>query len=264
MRCRGFGLTLATEVHVPGAVADRAEQAIDLEIVQGPAPAWTSRTEWGPYRADGPDLFDFSMEGVGRYTVVGRRRIIVTPEPGAEPTEVSDMLVATVLPALIWARGDVVLHASAAARHADGPGWLLLGRSGTGKSTRLKRALDRGASGVADDSVRVRIEDGQVVASGLAGGVFLRRPGDGPRTWVATPPERQMDEAVIRAAYVIEPSPAPARRMTRLETLAALLRHRHRPRILQLLQVEAEALVTLTRISGAIRMTAIGLRTNGQ
>lgn len=259
MLCRGFGLSFSTEVPIPGALAGGLGGAIDVEISLGDFPRWTCSSEWGPYRVGDADLFDFFVAGVGRYTVVDRRRIVVTPEMGSDPQALSGILIATVLPALFWACGDVVLHASAATRLPGKPGWLLLGPSGAGKSTRLMRAVERGAFAVADDSVRVRLQGGRVRAAGLPGGAFMRRQGREERDWFETPPDRRLPEAEIGAAFVLETAVERRGRLVGTGAVAALLRARHRPRILRLLGTEDKALGALARISGALRTTAIGL-----
>jgi len=241
-------------------MAASAGEAADIEVGYGAPAPWTERVAWGPYRAADADLFDFTMPGLARYTISDRRRITLTPEKGAAEEDIAAMLVATVLPALLWSRGEVVLHAAAASRSAAGPGWLLLGDSGTGKSTRLLRAIGAGAHVIADDSVCLRLEGETVMASGLPGGVFARRVGqEGPRDFIETSADRQLRAAPVTVGCLIGGSGRPRRRLEGLDCLAALLRHRHRPRILQLLGTEADAIAPLARIGRHLRLLGIQL-----
>ena len=260
MLCVGFGLTLRTEIPIPGAMAASAGEAADIEVGYGTPAPWTERVAWGPYRAAGADLFDFTMPGLARYTVSDRRRITLTPAKGAAEEDIAAMLVATVLPALLWSRGDVVLHAAAASRSPKGPGWLLLGDSGAGKSTRLLRAIGAGAHAIADDSVCLRLEGERVMASGLPGGVFARRPGqEGSRDFIATPADHQLRGCAVTMGCLIDTTGKPRGRLEGLDGVTALLRHRHRPRILRLLGTEADAIAPLARIAGHLRLIGIQL-----
>ena len=58
------------------------------------------------------------------------------------------------------------LHASAVA--IDGRGVLILGASGSGKSSLALRLIDRGATLIADDQVALRARDGRLHADALA------------------------------------------------------------------------------------------------
>jgi len=259
MLCVGYGLNIQTEVAIPGAMAAANGASIDIEVDYGTPSSWTERVAWGPYRVADVDRFDFTMPHVARYTITDRRRIIISPDKGADEALIGAMLVATALPVLLWARGDIVLHAAAASPTVDGPGWLILGDSGTGKSSRLTRALSEGAYAIADDSVRLRLEGDRVLASGLPGGVFGRAGGtDAPRSFVPTPAGQQVRECPVAMAHLIGPDRGSGDAFG-LDGLAALLRHRHRPRILRLLGMEAGVINPMARIAKRLRLTAAGL-----
>jgi hypothetical protein len=260
MLCVGFGLTLRTQIPIPGAMAAASGEPVDIEIGYGAPAPWTERVAWGPYRVVDADLFDFTMPGLARYTVNDRRRITLTPDKSASEEDIAAMLIATVLPALLWSRGEVVLHAAAASRSATGPGWLLLGDSGSGKSTRLLRAIGAGALAIGDDSVCLRMEGDRVIASGLPGGVFARRAGQGgSRDLIATSADRQVRACPVTVGCLIDTTGQPRRRFDGLNGLAALLRHRHRPRILQLLGTEADTIAPLARIAKHLRLIRLQL-----
>jgi len=255
MRCVGYGLNIRTVVPIPGAMAATTDAPVDVEVDYGTPPPWPETVAWGPYRVRDVDRFDFTMPNLARYTITDRRRITISPERGADETLIAAMLVATALPVLLWARGDTVLHAAAASGSVDGPGWLILGDSGSGKSSRLVKALRSGAYAIADDSVRLRLEGDRVLASGLPGGVFSRASGpDDPRVFLPTPVGQQLRECPVAMGQLIEPDGG-ARNAVGLVALTALLRHRHRPRILGLLGIEAAAINPLARIAKSLRLT---------
>lgn len=259
MLCVGYGLNIQTEVAIPGAMAASPDVPADIEVDWGPSPSWTGTKAWGPYCVRDVDLFDFTMPDVVRYTITDRRRIIISPYKGADEALIGAMLVATALPVLLWARGDIVLHASAASPTVDGPGWLILGDSGTGKSSRLSQALSEGAYAIADDSVRLRLEGDRVLASGLPGGVFGGAGGtNAPRSFVPTSASQQLRECPVALAHLIGPDRGSGD-IVGPDALAVLLRHRHRPRILRLLGMEAGVINPMARIAKRLRLTATEL-----
>jgi hypothetical protein len=263
MLCTAFGLSIRTECALPGAVPAPAPASgtPDIEIAFGAPGTWTESAAWGPYRARDADLFEFTMPTVARYTIEDRHRVIITPEDGADDASIGEMLVATVLPSLLWARGEIVLHASAIARPDRKTGLLFVGVSGSGKSTRLKRAVGRHARAIADDSVRLLIRDGAVLASGLPGGLFVgtHDPMD-RRTLIPVPPGQQLMEFPVATAIILDIDGNSARRLTGINAMAALLKHRHRPRILQLLGTEADLNGTISDVASRLSIVTVGTR----
>ena len=256
MLCTAFGLSIRSDITLPGAVTATVEVTPDLDIAYGPARRWAETVAWGPYRLRDADLFEFLMPGVARYRIEDRRRVIITPLDGADEDSVAGMLVATVLPCLLWARGEIMLHASAIARPGSGSGILFMGPSGAGKSTRLQRAVDRGARVIAEDSVRLRLQAGEVLASGLPAGVFVRRQhSHEERDFVSVPQGQQLIEYRVGRILVLEPGARRARRLGVVETMAALLRYRHRPRILRLLGSEADFIDAFGLLAKGLRTT---------
>lgn len=255
--CVGYGLTIATQVPIPGAMRATSTEAPDIDVDYGAPPHWAERQAWGPYRVADADLFDFTMAGVARFTCRHRRQITITPDDRADESDIAAMLVATALPALLWARGEIVLHA-AAARAADAShGWLAAGASGSGKSTRLLSAVQHGASAIADDSVRLRLVDGEVLASGLPGGTFVRRAGENDRRdFQAFADGRQLRECPVDTLLLC-PDEVQAGADRKVNGLTALLRHRHRPRIAQLLRTEPVLLSPLAAIAATLRIAPI-------
>lgn len=261
MFCTAFGLSIRTECALPGAMPAPASVTPDIEIAYGVPSPWAETTAWGPYRARDADLFEFVMPNVARYTLEDRQRVIITPEDGADHASIGEMLVATVLPSLLWARGEIVLHASAIARRDRNTGLLFMGASGSGKSTRLQRAVGRRARAIADDSVRLHIRDGEVLASGLPGGFFARQHGiTDRRTLIPVPPEQQLREFPVATAFILDVDSNRAGRLTGIGALAALLKHRHRPRILQLLGTEADRIGAIGDIASRLRIVTVGTR----
>lgn len=240
---RGFGLVIQSDIAVHGAMTDVAgPAAISVEL--GSARPWQVVVDDPPYRVASVDRFDFTVPGLARYTCIDRRRIVVDALPGADAAHVSEMLIATALPALCWARGGIVLHAAAAVFPGFEAAVAVAGPSGSGKSTWLAAAVREGARVVADDALHLQNVDGQFMASGLPGGWFRRYgPRDHEREFCPVPPDRQCAAAPLEAITVLDDGPV--RKLQGTEGLTALLQFRHRPRIPRLLGLEAGLLADL-------------------
>lgn len=254
----GFGLVIRSDIVLPGA-APTDDAHADIEIVWGSMPDWRAIRTWEVYRIASADLFEIAMPGLARFTCLDRRRIVVDPAPGADRVHLAEMIVATVLPAILWARGEVVLHASAFVLPGATHGIAVCGSSGSGKSTALGRALAIGARQIADDSICVRIARDTAAVAGLSGGFFERR-GDARAFRTVAAPHRQAD-CVPGALLVLTPDTDRPRRLAGPEALAALLRHRHRPRIAMLLGTEPALLPTIAAIARVVPIIAVPIGT---
>jgi len=169
----------------------------------------------------------------------------------------ASFLIATALPALLWMRGEIVLHAAAALLPGAAGAIAIGGASGTGKSAILRQLVAAGASVVADDSVCLRFNGADMTVSGLAGGYFVAEAdNDRSRRFEVVQPEHQIPAArltglVMLGARLSSGAPAfhPLRGAAALE---ALLASRHRPRIPTLLGNNKAMLPMLARLSEAL------------
>lgn len=249
-RVTGFGLVIDSAIALPGAMEGIGGPAA-VTIERGAAAPWEAVTADAPYRVASTDCFDFTVPELARYTCIGRDRIIVDAAPGADAAHVAELLIATALPALCWARGGVVLHAAAAIFPGSHAAVAVAGPSGAGKSTWLAAAVGAGAKVIADDALHLEIEAGRIIASGLPGGWFERfGPLEHERVFHPVPPDRQCASAPLAAVTL--PGPGSAQRLTGTEAVAALLQSRHRPRVPRLLGREAEVLGDFGRIAQSV------------
>lgn len=202
----------------------------------------------GPYRYTANKL-TFEAPNVARYLCT-ENRITIERANGADDARVAGYLVATALPASLWMRGEIVLHAAAVMLPFADHAVAIAGVSGSGKSTVLGELACAGARLVADDSVCVRVTASGLVASGLAAGYFL---GAEPRTFHGLSPDRQVAAAPLAGLVILEmprsESIARFRRLEGVHALEALLNNRHRPRIPALLRATSAlgTLATMTR-----------------
>jgi len=166
----------------------------------------------------------------------------------------ANFLIATALPALLWMRGEIVLHAAAAVLPGAAGAIAIGGASGTGKSTVLRQLVAAGASVVADDSMCLRFTGTDVTVSGLAGGYFVAGADkDTARRLETVPPEHQIRAAPLAGLVMLGArlsSGAPVFHSLRgVAALEALLASRHRPRIPALLGNNKAMLPVLARLS---------------
>lgn len=244
-RLTGYGLRLASQLPVPGAVARDDDAPADVTITLQPAQLIAD----APVYARTDQGLCFGCPGVASYRIAPES-IVVVPDPHAPSDMVSGMLIATALPALLWLRGQFVLHAAAA--RLPGSGALAIaGASGSGKSTILAQLAAADAALIGDDTIAFDTSAGRQ-ASGLGGGWFVDA-GDA-RRFVAAPPGRSLDAVPIVAILVLE-APGDGERFARLDPVSAvthLLASRHRPRVPALLGQTGETLRHATLLAAQI------------
>jgi hypothetical protein len=257
-RLFGFGQVIASAIPIPGAahLTDRSEASPSLSILRDDSEGMESEPAAG-FSRDG-DALRLTVPGVATYRCRARA-ITVAPCPSAAPTDLSELLVASALPAALWMQGRLVLHAAAVCTHAGGRALGLMGRSGSGKSTLAAGLVARGALLLADDSIAIAGGSGDLIASGLPGGLFLRG-GDASRQFCPLAQHQTIDAAPLGALILLDSAAAEAR-LTRLSpnrAIEAVLSHRHRPRAPDLLGMRAKALLDSIGLARSIPVYAWG------
>jgi len=248
--CRAYRLTIRSTLEIPGAlpVEDDAGLA-DISIFEAPVVA--QGKQFGPYTLRDDGRLVFEMAGVARY-LCDEESVAIERLDGADDAAVAGYLIATALPAVLWMRGEIVLHTAAAMLPGAAGAFAVMGASGSGKSTVLRALIAMGARIVADDTVCVRQGSTGVEVSGLAGGYFH---GD-PRIFHAV--ERGLDSAPLAGIALLEMPRADGsseiRQLPRLEALTTLIGNRHRPRVPALLGLQARLMVPLAELAGALPM----------
>lgn len=260
-RCyRGFGLRIASDFAIPGAI-ELAEwpAAIDLTVASNMRTLGTAALSAEPYRVLDSQL-ELTVPGVARYLLSAPSELAVAPEPQAAPGAVEALLVASGLPMALWAQGGLVLHASGVVPAGATGAIALAGPRGSGKTTLGRALLAQGAILVGDDALWLRAQEGGIVAAGLPGGTFDPDAGQSERRFVPLALAAQAGEAELAALVVLDPQAdhAEPQRLTGAAALAALLRHRHRPRVPALLGLEAERLALAVLLCARVPMYALG------
>lgn len=238
-RYRAYGLSIDSAWPLPGAMTAPEEDPgcagqADIDILDGPAHA--------------PNGLVYERPGVAR-CLCECARIVVAPAPGARMSDLLGALIASVLPAVLWMRGEVVLHAAAVQFPGASRAIAVAGSSGSGKSMILSQLAAAEARVVGDDTLCARLGDDGVQVSGLPGAFFLRHasaPANAEREMCLVPKAQQLPSALLGALLILDlPRPAEGvgfRRLRGTAALEALLRHRHRSRIPRFLRSEGAML----------------------
>ncbi|MES2441767.1 MAG: hypothetical protein V4574_02985 [Pseudomonadota bacterium] len=247
----GYGLAIRSAVDIPGAIAlgDDDPSPVDIDIVEGEAAIDAPERSLGPYKMAGGRLL-FEMPGVARYLCDRGGTLTIERMPGAADSDVSGYLIATALPAMLWLRGETVLHAAAAMLPGADAAFAIAGPSGSGKSTILHQLVRAGALIVADDTLCLRMTDDGIEGSGLPAGYFL---GRAPRAFLDLEGGSGLFSAPLAGLAVLDlprtDSAPEIERLRGLPALEALIANRHRPRVPKLLGVAPQQLAHIARLA---------------
>lgn len=242
-RLTGFGLTIASDCAIRGTRADDADAARAADIVvETLQPRSPHATPSPVYHWDGETL-TFTAAGVARY----RCRpggITIAAETGADPELVEDLLIATALPAVLWLRGECVLHAAALVG-SGGTALAIAGPSGVGKSTVVSQSIaGDGGAFLADDTVRLVRQGERICGSGLGGGYHLLGAVGAARAFRDAGTRPIADVMPIGAIAFLSRTAGPPslRRLDTLGGVERLLADQHRPAIPALIGRAADTL----------------------
>jgi hypothetical protein len=245
----GFGLRIASDCAIPGTFDDPGGSSWETDItVETLAPVQADQEARPIYNWDGETLV-FSPPGVGRY-YCRRDSIGIAAEHGADPQMVVDLLVATALPAVLWLRGDAVLHATAILSGA-GTAIAIAGPSGIGKSTVVAQLIETGAELLADDTVRLARVGPHIRANGLSAGYHLSSTGDSDRAFHPVAHCDLLADIPVRAiVFLTRTKATPALiRLDPLDALTRLLANQHRPAIPAILGRRGDVLELMTFVA---------------
>jgi hypothetical protein len=165
-RYRIAGLTVSSDVEMPGAYADGpGAQPAEIQVGEASVPeGLDNAVASGPTWAMRPDQFLLRVPGVARFLLTAGRSIAYERDPAAQPGDVAAFLVGAAFGILLHQRGLVVLHASGV--ELNGRAALFLGASGAGKSTLAAALAKRGYRLVTDDFCVISLDaDGRPIVN---------------------------------------------------------------------------------------------------
>jgi hypothetical protein len=173
-RYRIAGLTVSSDIEMPGLHPADIGGAVDVSIRMGPvAEQLDGATASGPTWAIAESRFLLRLPEVARFLLTGGEAIAYQLEADGDADDLTAFLTGTVFGILLHQRGLVVLHASGV--KVNGRAVLFLGPSGAGKSTLATALVKHGYPLVTDDFCAVDAD---------AGGPPLVHPdGRLPKLW---------------------------------------------------------------------------------
>lgn len=270
------GLAVSSEIPLPGLL-DRPADAVppDVTIRLGHVPdALDGASQIGPTWQLADERFLLRIPGVARFLLTAGSAIVC--EPDVETDDVAVFLLGTVMGILLHQRGQIVLHASAAA--VNGAAVLFCGTSGAGKSTMAAALAQRGYACVTDDLCAISI--------GASGTPVVHSDGRQLKLWAQSIKHLRLDDRsgkrvrrqlekyyVEHDAAFAEPLPLGAMYALRearpphapgidqpnlVESAVLVRRHAYRPLLVRRLGQHAQyfkAATAIVRSAGVYRLT---------
>ncbi len=153
---KAYGLTLQSDLALPELLdAPSDGGAADITVFRGPVPEpdAAQAQQISPFVWVAEDAFWLHIPRVARFSVMDASRITYDPEPGVDEASIRVFLLGSVLGAVLFQRGFLLLHGNAV--EVDGGCVVCIGPSGAGKSTLAAGFLKRGYRMLADDVVPI-------------------------------------------------------------------------------------------------------------
>lgn len=174
------GLTVASDLAIPGLEAADASGEADVRLVLGDA---SGPVEWSFAASNGECRF--TSPATGSYEVHAGRRILVHPRPHADPQAMCLCVLGSAWGAVLQQRGAFALHAGITA-DADGA-TAFCGPPAAGKSSTVAWLVRRGHAFVSDDLTRLEV------------------PADGPpQVWPSAPRLKLSSESLRAGRWTTE------------------------------------------------------------
>jgi hypothetical protein len=150
------GLSVGSEIELPGLIALADRGTPEVTVRRGPVPASLDQpSASGPTWQIEGKRFLMRIPDIARFLLTEGREITFEAEPGAEEADIPIFLLGTAFGILLHQREQIVLHASAVS--VNGRAILFCGASGAGKSTLAAALAQRGFPLMTDDVCAITI-----------------------------------------------------------------------------------------------------------
>jgi len=144
------GLSVASDIVLPGVIAGEPGPIPQVTIRRGPVPdALHEPSMTGPTWQIANKKFLLNVPNVARFMLQNGEQIVFAPESEASVEDVPIFILRTVFGILLHQREQIVLHASAV--EVNGTAIVFCGASGAGKSTLAAALAQRGYRLITDD-----------------------------------------------------------------------------------------------------------------
>ncbi len=152
------GLSVASEIELPGLITAAAGQPPEVTIRRGPVPdALPGATALGPTWQIAGKQFLMRIPDIARFLLKNGNEIVVAAENDAKAGDIPIFILGTVFGILLHQREQIVLHASAV--RVNDRAVLFCGASGAGKSTIAAALAQRGYPLVTEDVCTLTLGD---------------------------------------------------------------------------------------------------------
>jgi hypothetical protein len=147
---RVSGLSVRSDIDLPGLIAGTADRAADVTVRRGSVPEHLAGSRVaGPTWQIADKQFLLRIPDIARFLLNDGREIVYAPESEEMLADIPIFILGTVFGILLHQREQIVLHASAV--RVNGKAVLFCGPSGAGKSTLAAALAQRGYPVVTDD-----------------------------------------------------------------------------------------------------------------
>jgi hypothetical protein len=147
---RVSGLSVASDIALPGLIRGSAERVPQVTIRRGEVPEnLPNASAVGPTWQVAGKQFLLRIPDIARFLLDDGREIVFAPESEASAADIPIFILGTVFGILLHQREQIVLHASAV--RVNGRAVLFCGQSGAGKSTMAAALAQRGYPLVTED-----------------------------------------------------------------------------------------------------------------
>ncbi len=144
------GLSVQSEIELPGLIAAAGGRPPEVTIRRGPVPdTLPGATVLGPTWQIAGKQFLMRVPDIARFLLKNGNEIVFAVESDAKAADIPVFLIGTVFGILLHQREQIVLHASAV--RVNGRAVLFCGASGAGKSTVAAALAQRGHPLVTED-----------------------------------------------------------------------------------------------------------------
>jgi hypothetical protein len=153
------GLSVASEIALPGLITGRTSPNPDVTVRRGAVPdRLEGATGTGPNWQVAGTRFLLHIPGVARFMLEDGRSIVFAPDTEDSLDDVPIFVTGSAFGVLLHQREQIVLHASAV--RVNGKAVLFCGAAGAGKSTLAAALAQRGYPLINDDVCAVSVEAG--------------------------------------------------------------------------------------------------------
>ncbi len=158
-----YGLKVVSELEIPEA-QEYAFSEPDVTIETGSIPDFLKDSKEKGYGTwtNGTVNAWFNTPGAAQFYVEGGTRILIEPEEDGNKALMNSMILSAGMCLVLLQRNEPVLHGSAIVTGKKAA--VISGESGAGKSTVTMEILKEKVGFLADDTVRIQMQDGGVYA----------------------------------------------------------------------------------------------------